>query len=62
MPIQVTRALLSAVLDGSLKNASFRLDPYFGFSVRAASALSLQDLEKQVRIRPDRTEAGQRVP
>jgi phosphoenolpyruvate carboxykinase (ATP) len=33
MPIQVTRALLSAVLDGSLKNTSFRTDPYFGFSV-----------------------------
>ena len=33
MPIKVTRTLLTAALDGSLKNASFRTDPYFGFSV-----------------------------
>ena len=33
MPIKVTRTLLSAALDGSLKNATFRTDPYFGFSV-----------------------------
>jgi phosphoenolpyruvate carboxykinase (ATP) len=33
MPIKVTRTLVSAALDGSLKNASFRTDPYFGFSV-----------------------------
>jgi phosphoenolpyruvate carboxykinase (ATP) len=33
MPIQVTRALLNAALDGSLKDASYRTDPYFGFSV-----------------------------
>src|SRR5262249_58565734 len=33
MPIKVTRALLAAVLDGSLKQASFRTDPYFGFAV-----------------------------
>ncbi|MEP9355296.1 phosphoenolpyruvate carboxykinase [Xanthobacter sp. KR7-65] len=33
MPIKVTRALLTAVLDGSLKDASFRTDPYFGFEV-----------------------------
>jgi phosphoenolpyruvate carboxykinase (ATP) len=33
MPIKVTRTLLAAVLDGSLKNASFRNDPYFGFAV-----------------------------
>jgi phosphoenolpyruvate carboxykinase (ATP) len=33
MPIKVTRALLTAALDGSLKNARFRTDPYFGFSV-----------------------------
>lgn len=30
MPIQLTRALLSAVLDGSLATADFRVDPYFG--------------------------------
>jgi phosphoenolpyruvate carboxykinase (ATP) len=33
MPIKVTRTLLTAALDGSLKNVSFRTDPYFGFSV-----------------------------
>ena len=33
MPIKVTRTLLTAALDGSLKNAKFRTDPYFGFSV-----------------------------
>ena len=33
MPIRATRALLTAALDGSLRNASFRTDPYFGFAV-----------------------------
>jgi phosphoenolpyruvate carboxykinase (ATP) len=33
MPIKVTRTLLSAALDGSLRNAKFRTDPYFGFAV-----------------------------
>ena len=33
MPIKVTRTLLAGVLDGSLKGASFRTDPYFGFQV-----------------------------
>ena len=33
MPIKATRALLSAALDGSLKNGQFRADPYFGFAV-----------------------------
>jgi phosphoenolpyruvate carboxykinase (ATP) len=33
MPIKVTRKLLSAALDGSLKTAKFRTDPYFGFAV-----------------------------
>jgi phosphoenolpyruvate carboxykinase (ATP) len=36
MPIKVTRTLLTAALDGSLKNATFRTDPYFGFSVPTA--------------------------
>ncbi len=36
MPIKATRALLNAALDGSLKNAEFRKDPYFGFDVPAA--------------------------
>ena len=33
MPIKVTRTLLAAALDGSLKSATFRTDPYFGFAV-----------------------------
>ncbi|HET9428068.1 MAG TPA: phosphoenolpyruvate carboxykinase [Allosphingosinicella sp.] len=33
MPIKVTRALLNAALDGSLKNVEFRRDPWFGFDV-----------------------------
>ncbi|ABD05172.1 phosphoenolpyruvate carboxykinase (ATP) [Rhodopseudomonas palustris HaA2] len=33
MPIKVTRALLTAALDGSLRNVEFRTDPYFGFAV-----------------------------
>lgn len=33
MPIKATRALLNAALDGSLNNAEFRTDPYFGFEV-----------------------------
>ena len=33
MPIKVTRALLNAALDGSLKSVSFRKDPWFGFDV-----------------------------
>jgi phosphoenolpyruvate carboxykinase (ATP) len=33
MPINVTRKLLRAALDGSLARTSFRIDPYFGVSV-----------------------------
>ena len=33
MPIKVTRALVTGALDGSLKAANYRTDPYFGFSV-----------------------------
>jgi phosphoenolpyruvate carboxykinase (ATP) len=33
MPIKVTRALLNAALDGSLKSVSYRRDPFFGFMV-----------------------------
>jgi phosphoenolpyruvate carboxykinase (ATP) len=33
MPIKATRALLSAALDGSLAEATFRKDPNFGFEV-----------------------------
>ena len=33
MPIKATRALVTAALNGSLKDASYRTDPYFGFAV-----------------------------
>jgi phosphoenolpyruvate carboxykinase (ATP) len=33
MPIKVTRALVTAALDGSWRHASYRTDPYFGFAV-----------------------------
>ena len=36
MPIKATRALLSAALNGSLKDAEFRRDPNFGFMVPIA--------------------------
>ena len=36
MPIGVTRALLNAALDGSLKSAPMRTDPNFGFEVPTA--------------------------
>jgi phosphoenolpyruvate carboxykinase (ATP) len=36
MPIQVTRQLLRAVLDGSLAKAAYRKDPLFGLSVPLA--------------------------
>ena len=36
MPIKATRALLSAALDGSLKDAEFRTDANFGFAVPVA--------------------------
>ena len=36
MPIKVTRALLSATLDGSLETVDFRTDPHFGFAVPVA--------------------------
>lgn len=33
MPIAATRKLLTAALDGSLAQANFRKDPFFGFDV-----------------------------
>ena len=38
MPIKATRALLNAALDGSLNNAEFSRDPFFGFEVPVAVA------------------------
>ena len=37
MPIKVTRALLAAALNGSLANADFRTDPFFGLSIPLAA-------------------------
>ena len=37
MPIRATRALLSAALNGSLADATFRKDPNFGFDVPVAA-------------------------
>ena len=69
MPIKVTRALVTGALDGSLKNASYRTDPYFrlfgadvGARHRAAPALSDEDLEGQSRVRRHRAQAGRHVP
>jgi phosphoenolpyruvate carboxykinase (ATP) len=36
MPLQTTRLLLSAALDGSLDGGAFRTDPLFGFSIPLA--------------------------
>ncbi|HEY0282446.1 MAG TPA: phosphoenolpyruvate carboxykinase [Rhizomicrobium sp.] len=36
MPIKVTRALLAAALDGSLAEAEWRVDPFFGFRAPVA--------------------------
>src|SRR5205807_3546691 len=36
MPIEATRAMLRAALDGELDSASFRVDPVFGFEVPTA--------------------------
>ena len=36
MPIKATRALLSAALDGTLIESTFRKDPNFGFDVPAS--------------------------
>ncbi|SLN45321.1 phosphoenolpyruvate carboxykinase [Roseisalinus antarcticus] len=37
MPIQATRTLLAAALDGSLAEGQFRRDPHFGFDVPVAA-------------------------
>ena len=69
MPIKVTRALLTAALDGSLRNADFRTDKYFGFAVPTSlpgvepHILDPdQDLGRQGRVRQDRACAGRHVP
>ncbi len=54
MPIKVTRALLNAALDGSLKNAEFRTDPNFGFQV----PVSVNGVDSQI-LNPRDTWADQ---
>ncbi len=44
IPLVHTRAMLNAALDGSLKQASFRKDPHFGFEVPTTCPSVPQDL------------------
>ena len=69
MPIQVTRNLLSAALDGSLNRAEFRTDPYFGLSVptsarrrRSDHPRTAQDLGERGRVRRDGFAPRRHVP
>jgi phosphoenolpyruvate carboxykinase (ATP) len=50
MPIKVTRALVTGALDGSLKNAQFRTDKYFGFAVPT----SVPGIDAKI-LNPDQT-------
>jgi hypothetical protein len=67
MPIKATRALLNAALDGSLNDAEFREDPYFGFEVPVAvagrrdQAADPRAPGPMPRIRQDRTGTGAQV-
>jgi len=56
MPIKVTRALLAGVLDGSLKDATFRTDPYFGFEVPTAVPGISSDILEPVKTWADAAE------
>ena len=56
MPIKVTRALLTAALDGSLRDAKFRTDPYFGFAVPTALPGVPSDILDPVNTWADKTE------
>ena len=60
MPIKVTRTLLTAALDGSLRNAKFRTDPYFGFSVPTSVPASSRICS--IRSRPGRTRPSSTRP
>lgn len=50
MPIKVTRALITGALNGSLRNATFGTDPYFGFAVPT----SVPGIETDL-LHPERT-------
>ncbi len=56
MPIKVTRALVTGALDGSLKNVSFRTDPYFGFAVPT----SVPGIDTKI-LNPDQTWADKKA-
>ena len=56
MPIKVTRALLTAALNGSLRNAEFRTDKYFGFAVPTALEGVPSDLLDPVKTWKDKAE------
>ena len=56
MPIKATRALVTAALDGSLKKAEFRTDPYFGFAVPTAVPGVDQQLLDPVKTWKDKAE------
>ena len=55
MPINATRALLNAALDGSLKTTKFRKDPNFGFDVpvELPGCTELLDRAERGPIRPN---------
>ncbi len=59
MPIQATRTLLTAALNGTLKGADFRTDPYFGFSVPTSVPGVEPHLLHPVKTWQDKTEFDQ---
>ncbi len=56
MPIKVTRALLTAALNGSLRNAEFRTDKYFGFAVPTSLPGVPNEILDPVNTWKDKTE------
>jgi phosphoenolpyruvate carboxykinase (ATP) len=56
MPIKVTRALLTAALNGSLRNVQFRTDKYFGFAVPTALEGVPSDILDPVNTWKDKAE------
>src|SRR3984885_13687689 len=56
MPIKVTRALLTAALNGSLRNADFRTDKYFGFPVPTSLPGVEPPLLHPIQTRADKVE------
>ena len=60
MPIKVTRALLTAALNGSLRNVEFRTDKYFGFAV--PTALPGVRATSSIRSRPGPTRPSSTRP